>query len=911
MSFSDMFSGRGSSVAFRLMIEGWPDEWVTDVSITHATNADGRTIRPGLLYQGLVIADRIIMQEGKCTSDGIKFKVRSDSFREEALASFSKFPEPVAALTVNLEADDASIGTVLPSIGTGVFHLGTEAIRVAGDLSIDRHIWDTQRQAHHVIGGLGSSVDPTRQVFIYDFPPSMTGRRCALYIYGRGDDMAGDGFCLWRGFVGRPPTLDSDGTTWVIDAQPITQILQQSVAGFIKEGKPANFFYHHNECAAFMIVDYNGANTGAKYKYTGVDTEQSLQDNVSAMMSTMLTDIGASLIQFVKLDRQDGQWRLHMRTDPSTSPPSNVSVHFISPILGVAGGLASKWSKIDISTNQIISNVGQFTNDQDYVSYLKADPSLARVMVDGLMAHVNSPCFPLGNVNPLMSMGSSGYFEDTSAGLDPWTVLVAEDMDGSEQVVITGTAKPGGAFKVLSSGISGGVHFLQLEPWAWLGLGPIGVINPFLGAASAGFMGFLDENTTITPIRDYGSGNVGTFVENVKTQAVNANDGDTPFITDADLADWSAEFHYDIASDQSQLARVYAFSKPQTLETILAEELKYANHFIRVEVQGNGGRLGIAPLPSFTNATPIDSDHVIDDSTIVTPAGNYGRWPEWQPQRDGLITAIDIKFGYDGLQDQWAATTTYQRADSIAIHKTRGKVQATIAPYSHAVVEPTIGVNSAFEQIAQNFLNVFARDYGVVRVAVTWRNFFVQCGDVVSLTHRLIPAGDGTRGVVNRRGVCIERRWNLDPKDNEMGTLTIMMPLEALRGYAPSARVGHSLVSGTTYNITADATDARNIDWSSNGNGLVFENFKVGDYIRIVTRDDDSSTEVTGTITVINAAAGTGTVALDAAWPAGSDWMMEFQLDTGALHTADQLKFMYVADDTLILPSTEFARRYA
>jgi hypothetical protein len=73
MTWADTLATGSGRLRFRLMIEGWPEEFVTDDTITHATNRDGRTVLSGLSYDGMKIGDRCLPWEGKLQADGNSF----------------------------------------------------------------------------------------------------------------------------------------------------------------------------------------------------------------------------------------------------------------------------------------------------------------------------------------------------------------------------------------------------------------------------------------------------------------------------------------------------------------------------------------------------------------------------------------------------------------------------------------------------------------------------------------------------------------------------------------------------------------------------------------------------------------------------------------------------------------------
>jgi hypothetical protein len=236
-----------------------------------------------------------------------------------------------------------------------------------------------------------------------------------------------------------------------------------------------------------------------------------------------------------------------------------------------------------------------------------------------------------------------------------------------------------------------------------------------------------------------------------------------------------------------------------------------------------------------------------------------------------------------------------------------------IKPYSRFA--PRVVVDAALaggdEQIiAERYLTVFSRDYIAVTIEVSWKHFEVLVGDVCSLTIANVPDGTGNRGMTARRGVCVERMWNLDPAQPEHGELTFLVPARPIAGYAPSAQITAQADQGSNvWNLTCSVANALNIAMSTSGDGECLEHFGAGDFIRVVKRDVVTPVSVVGTISGSpNAAAGTCTVALGAVWTPGSDsWVLEFDVaSTG--HTTSQDRFCYVADDERLLEDGSGAR---
>lgn len=933
MSGWDDIKAHGSgAVSYRLMIEGWPHEWVTDRRITHATNADGRTVLPGLKYAGLAIGERIIMQEAKCDADGITFKLVPTDRAETTLYSLSFYPQPIAQLGTGLTSGENGLisldGGAIP-FGT-VFHIGTEAIRKIDGTSCTRHVWDTQPQAHNITSANGTRLP----VYIYDYPPAMEGRRAYLYVYGRGDDLAGDGTCIWRGIVATPPTLDRDGVTWLIDCHPITKVLAQQVAGYIQEAHPIGIS-HHQDCAIYVaIMNWDAPSFYENAAGFWAVDEANLIDGINIYLEGARAGAGLSTVDYIRIENtKQAGWRLHLHTN-ATCP--YLEVRFGSLLLGqVSSGQAHEWQHdVTVSADGAKQSRGvdgnehtQLQANTDYYLYLVNDND-AYVRYPQHFSYTATPAMPLGRMSYTArnTLWFTTETKNLNQSLDPdpmywfpnYRIFVDQDLDGVEAVYISGTYWPAGIFSVLGTGSftpgDGNVyHYIDValpQSDVTPSEQPITAEHQYETSSSIGFFGVLDKSTTITVLRKYGSGTLPAFVRKLIDVGINANDGDSPFVTEADFASWDDNL---FPTDPIQHARKYWFAKPKSLEDILSAELLFQNAFMRLEADG---RIGVQMLPTFTDAALVDAAHTIDASTILTPEGGRGAWPGWRPQRDGLITAVEIKQNYDPIEDSWKGrSAVYQDPFAIAIHKTRGKVAATIAPYSDATYSVGYNVQETYARVALSFLAAFAREYSVITLKVPFKHFDILCGDIVSITHRLIPDGSGGRGMVARRGICIERRWNLDPANPEQGEISIYIPRDPVMGYAPSALItAKTNVTANTWNITASAADTSNIEWSSNGDGKVLEHFAVGDKIKVAKLDVTTEFVITGVVVSVNVAAGTAQIDLDSAWTPGSNsWVLEYRRDdlTGTNSTAHQRAFAYVADVNFLVAVNEGARRFS
>lgn len=936
-------TGRGR-ISYRLAIEGWPEMFATGPEVTTGGNAEGQALLPCLSYEGLRLRDAIRPMDGKIEADGMSFKLvpyggtwGATDGADPLTASFSRFPGPIGTLASGLEADTTTI-----SLTGGVelqdftyYYLGTETILHTEDGVIERAARLSIAQSHHT-----TIIDRSRAVFIYDYPPTMEGRRVYLNRYVDGYQLDGDGYQIWTGVVSRPPRRGSDGVSWIIDALPITHLLRQKLAAGIGEVRPIGIYHHAKAAFAFRLsintgTGFKPTTVGDIRKYTGFDTKDTLIDGINALLEEERVAIGAdTYFDSITLTQQGSFWVLLFHRNDTAG---DISIGFEggSYLCGYAmrGANARPFTAFGSTSNSpwlwTVPQNGVFPDlDTTYSLLLTWEPEFT---TDGKFARSwqGEPASPLGYAGATFTV-SGGFtgavFEDLAqlTSFPPFRIYLDTELVDVEAVAIncpygsdrawpiaaTGTAS------LTTSGVTTDVFFIELQPRveqhgpslrAQLFGGGANGLPPELDGPTFSFFGVLGRDTVIKVARTPTTGSVTDFVENLIVASEDANDGDCPFVTsrDLNLGQWVLS---ETTVSGTLLNRIYDFAKPIPLEDVLAEELKLAAHMPRIT---EDGRIGIVPMRLVTDTAPVDAAHTIDATKFIAPAGNYGSWPGVEPQGDGIVTNLTVQQDYDPGLDDWVDKPfMLQDDDAIATHKGRGKVDVEIKPYSRPVAPSS---QDAWENILtwSAFLGYLSRDYIVITIEVPFTCWPVLCGDTVRLTNRVIPDGTGMSGVIARNCIVVGREWNLDPALPEMGKLTLWMSSQVVLGYAPSALVtGYTNTTGNTWALTCSVSEGFNEQLSTDGDGQCLLHFQDGQYVRLVEFNDTAPTIVTGTISgTPNAAAGTCTFIGDTAWtPAeGSYWLLEYQVDTGSTATSDQRKYQYNAGDDQIKPDGRFA----
>src|SRR5688500_17620993 len=98
MSWTNSTRHGNGRVRYAAVIEGWPEIWVTDHSLTLSNSAGGRTVRVGLLRQGLQFSERALLLQGKLEASAMTLRFVSGDHAKQAVASFATMPVVVAEI---------------------------------------------------------------------------------------------------------------------------------------------------------------------------------------------------------------------------------------------------------------------------------------------------------------------------------------------------------------------------------------------------------------------------------------------------------------------------------------------------------------------------------------------------------------------------------------------------------------------------------------------------------------------------------------------------------------------------------------------------------------------------------------------------------------------------------------------
>lgn len=903
--WNDKLLTSGSAfVAYRLMVEGWPHEWVSDPRITHNVGLDFRLTYPGLAYDGLRISEQMVLREAWPQVSGITAKIVPTDANEDTLNSFTRDPKVIASLKNAIAAGDTTWETRPPLTGPGICHLGSECVLMANDgTTITRAYWDTEAQDHDTSEGTTDNPVP-----IYNWPPTMEGRRAYLFAYGPNDDPDSDGQIIWRGVVARPPRMDTDGVSWNIEIAPITKKFDQNLGSADEIEYKLRGVYHSSSCP--MVWSLITLDTGASELdqlvrvYGFYETQNDFAAAVNASVATALATAtgNAATIQSIVMDYNNpqGKYSFSFRLDagyddfplrmnvwdvldgdtldnggagdpqPNGSPPFSGFAHYFAGdatgnfFIGFTGSKLPPWGYPLPLARTLVGRP----------TYLDVTPSFQRFIAT--YYSVDDPTWPNNRV----------YLEQVD-GLSTGDVLVVKNGDDHRLLRITG--------------VETSFRYIEVE---------------IVGSGTNGV--YISSDSQIVPLRVYSNdGNWVDFIEGIVAQSHAANLGKTPWITgaDVDTSAWAGYWDNNYPFHDYWRHRSYRFEKQVRVRDVFAPELMVTGWMARLALDG---RLDVVQMPFI--AGQRSAQWTLNDDDILLPSDELvGMFPTWEAQADGLVNIAKVRLGYDPITDDFDKSGDYtiRLTQSIAEHKSGDKAAQTIEVRSQSATFPlrsipffngrlvylfgfvTITAKDVIDMMMP-YLRALSTDYAIVTVAVPFTKFPILVGDIVSVTSEYIPDGFGLRGVSGKKAICLGRTWNLDPSSgHQMGLLTLWFARDSGRvaGYAPTGRVGTKTdLGGDSWNLAFSAASSRNIRWAESPDGLVLRHFAVDDAIQLVEVDSLTPTIVEGTITALVDDTHCIVQLADTWVPTGLTWNMRFVFDPEGLSaTQRQAAYCWVA----------------
>lgn len=846
---------------------------------------DGRERIAGLDREGLVLEEQGDLASATMESGGFTVTIVDDQGKDRWTELFSKTPSVRTYLTA-----DAGIAATTFTVEstTGVtagdhLYVGTETIKV-GTVASSTSLTGCSRARHDSIAQKHWTESGDRLAYpeVTDWPTTIERRRAWLYAYGEGDSRAGNGTLIWRGICYTDAKLNGDGSSWSISIDPITALFDQDLGVDLDEPtQPRGIYYPGNAPFRATLIEYTTSSPDTPSDFVSVyvvghyETNADFCDALNTKIDAATS--GFTVAEIRAVPEGDEGWHFEYTTDNASAKWIGIQVRSL-----VDGRLLNPTEQLyNKSTGVTVASVATDTA-YGYRWTLASVPG-ERTVPRGVF---NRP-----------STGGLGLDEDEE---EVTTTEVANNPDLRVYM--------GGRFSVSSSIDAAIVETTDGSGNRSLQVDTVGASDRYINfrdeRGPSGDFGFIYTRTipaTFQFTRRYAEGTLADFRTAITDLAqLESNKGTVPFIT---ASDWAS-----IASvvDEAREGRRVGWRKYTATQSInLWEHIQHEARLLGCFWRLNStGALQLAklrvPVATVTAASDIAETEVLID----------GGYPEWEKNADGTVNVVELKTGYDPVEDEFLGTTFIVRdVQSISHYKRSYKLE--IHPKSEAI-------GTAFYEdvvdLAQTVFGVYGGDYAVVTVEVPFKLFSVLVGDFVTITHKNLPDPEtGKRGLSNRPALVIGRRWDLD---QGRGTFRLLVPFDNLAGYAPSVSVSSASGSGTAWTLTVSTNDPLGDAAYFETGDVLSDHFGDGMRIRLMQWNNASPTVRVGEIDAagVDDSAGTIAVTLDSSWTGlgGNDYVLGYDEATAAV-TAAQRAYAFLADtDARINFSTETpARQYA
>lgn len=886
-----------SSVQYLVTIDGCPYAAGTAGCSASATSSDpdwpqGVTVLPGALSREsrLGWSEQLNPTTGESSFSSQSFKL-DDVVPSSGDASgkrvwtwlFSRRPREMvkSPLTASITSSGTSItvsdGSAFPA-GAQILWIGREAINVSGRVG---NVFTVAVGGRGYLGtrALAHSLDAVNAFTPVAWAswPSPQRRRVILWMV-EGTTATP----LWRGYVGAAPRLDDSGARWELQCEHASTVHLNASLGPSRTAPRIAGFVPETFDLTILQTGFAGATVNRfsvlREPTTGAipeTLEQCLDVLLTALRQQLsLTGIGFSATVNAGVT-EDGRARVNVRGNYrhtlSFGPRSPFATGpRMEPVPG------EPYESVEASA--------------------------------GVFVSVRTTAYPVRAHVVLRTVGFNGIPLDSVASL-PTTGLSYDVTDGNVttrvQWVLTGTDPAGFPFHLLVMSVdttNRRIEAVLRRSAPGRGRIPRGEI---LGDI------LLTEPTTVQ---------LATVVESGHwLRAIQRGVLATDYGMDdqADPADWDWTNAADVVSataGEHTSSRVWIFDGSMKLGEYLRDVLRLDG----CALVTRSSRLAIVPLepPTATAEPALTVD-------LTAGEGLHRRPPGWSTYRE-VVNSVQIK-----REPEDGPSVTVNNQSSIALFG----LAPTMTIETKGALAENVTDRTPFE-IARGplsrLLGLWGSPAEVVQLDVPLaRLTSVELGDIVAITSKVLPDGQGARGVsATRRGQVIQRE--IDFAGGVMRTSVLVYGADRGAGYAPAIRVasfsgaGNKTVTAATGYLTSVSTD----DYAgsglagypgTSGDGGVFH-YAVGDQVKFRRVDDTSVTEEGGfTIDAVDPMTASVNISPDPALGM-YDWVtllaggatIDLIADDYSNATTTQQGFAYVGDKaTLTIDGTDAIQEWS
>ena len=817
-------TGRGR-ISARLVIEGWPVEYVSDRRMARDLT-DGRTRLHGLDVSRVEIGASADMMRATIEADGITARISDmgriagarhgavtrSLLRGPTVRTYLRTTATPTATTIDVYSTEG-----LPS--SGVVHIGTEAIAYTGKTSdtltgCTRGAWDTIAQAHYVSDGEGLA-----DALVTDYPLGVEGRRAYLYILGdvpaSTAQLTSLGTLRWRGVCATDVSW-ADGVA-EIQIDSIARVLAQPIGGDM-DGTIAIRGIHYTPACPWELRVYGPSGSlgrSAVVRLAGFyETDRDVCDAANALIDSALSTAGISLGTGASLRMQPmpGGYRLIYVT--ATTSPVAIYAEILACTPGeyVLPGVprALPWQDGD-GTPLTISGA-TWTPDAEtvYTSDLAVPSARATI----------------------------GYYDGTRREGASYSV------EANRRIYLGGTVVPGeGDMVQLSAGPDDRYRVQSVD-----------LVTRSAVLIEAASVVRLDNTTEITIGRRIAVGTVANLAAEIRDNGPTlANTGAMPLLASGDVT-WTTDLETALLSTRITSGRGFYAYDEAPLREYVEPELRAIGAYQGITLTGALRWARWAPALETDDAT-----WEIDDSAIIGV-------PTVERSSRGVLSHVVYRMGYDPREGEWdERTITYRDVQTTS--SVRTPVSLEIAQRSTSTGGADIGDDwglldrSEVARLAMLVFGQWGAPYLTITLITDARYMDARIGDVARVSSKLIVAEDGV-SPIDATGVITAHKTELGTGRT---TLTIIVGTQRIAGYAPEIPISsESLVSGTTWDLTLDLTYAATAD--------ARQYYEAGESIRVRETDTTTASSVDGV--VVSVSASVVRVELSGAWTPAGEWTL-------------------------------------
>ena len=886
MTFARVYGTGSGALRFRLSIEGWPYEFVTNADMV-TTTADGRQRIVGLSVEGMKISQRADLVRSTVEAQGVSVKLVDVG--QGATAAFALAPEDTTWLAANATTTDTDI-QVLSTAGfaaAGYIHVNTECIQYTGlgasparFTGCTRGRWDTLAQAHYI-----PNAGLLRYPQITSTPAVMEGRRARIFAYGSGDSDTGDGTQIFLGVISGEPRMS--GPTWSISIDPISRILAQELGADLGDSvTPRGIYYSSTVGGAWrLMIGRSSSGSGAVLTYFNTalisfptatesfwETQQDFINSVNAQLTTATAG-----------------WNATIQCKPGRDGGYYFEISQNTPVDSI--GMMIETPRCDLA---FVTN--EFSTTED------GPPATAAERVDHFNTNTDYYWFPstggaeLASKLPGAGLVPRGHFRSTpvgTAGLGSEAAALAATypatrvylggavaLTSNTTAVLIDWEDPGGAsvsrayaadvVDTAARSVDLGRTFSEYRLIDEHDFTPTNLPRIRLGRS---YSSFVDGVGNLANLLESLSTDSGTQVNTGAQPVIRTTGGPVIAPGDIDQAAWDAAM---LSAETSIIAnRSYQSFAAVSLEELIAPELQLAGHFLAFD---EFGRL-IPKRLRLATGTEVGI-YQITKANLLTDDG----FPRYEKGAVGKYSTLVVRDGYDAVEDEYTLPSIIVR-DVSAFGQTPNSRTITIEPKSRYFGRGSLALEDVV-RVAANVLGIFGGPYAHVTLSVPLTGvFFTALGSTVSVTTRHLPSVTGVRGVTDLLGLVIAREIDLYGARIE---LTLLVSTSRIVGYAPAARItSQTNTSGNTWSVVLSSA------WFANGETAA-DHFLAGENVRVFRYDSTSAGEIAATVT--SSSGNTVVISVSSTWtPSTDSWVLGFDKSTADPAGSRQLNYGYVA----------------